>query len=199
MSDARLWLLEDRRLGTQRLAQAVRRLGYRPEKVVDDPAALIKSLSARLPAIAVVDLSHTKRDRLWTVRTLADRFPQVRTLVVASGAAPRLRRQLKLLGAGEVYVEEPSHTASLGRALSRLKGRRHTPRRAVRSVDSELPGLTGREREVLGQIGLGADNLKISALLGISERTVKAHVTSLFKKLGAENRVELALAARAAS
>jgi DNA-binding NarL/FixJ family response regulator len=199
MSEARLWLLEDRRLGQERLAQAVRRLGYHPEKVTEDPSVLINALSARQPTIAVVDLSHSKRDRLWAVRMLSDRFPTVRTLVVASGAEPRLRRELKMLGAGEVYAHEPSHTVMLGRAISRLQRRRHTPKRARHVTEAPISGLTPREREVLGHIAHGADNLKIAALLTISERTVKAHVTSLFKKLGAENRVELALAARAAS
>ena len=41
----------------------------------------------------------------------------------------------------------------------------------------------------------GGDNLKMAAMLGISERAVKAHITSLFAKLGVENRTELAVLA----
>jgi DNA-binding NarL/FixJ family response regulator len=41
----------------------------------------------------------------------------------------------------------------------------------------------------------GADNLKIAAHLQIAERTVKSHVTQLYRKLGAENRTQLALRA----
>jgi two-component system, NarL family, nitrate/nitrite response regulator NarL len=44
----------------------------------------------------------------------------------------------------------------------------------------------------------GADNLKVAAVLGVSERTIKAHITHLFKKLGTENRTELALLAYSA-
>lgn len=56
--------------------------------------------------------------------------------------------------------------------------------------------LSGREREVLGLLTRGHDNLKIAAELGISERTVKAHVAGLLKKLGAKNRTQLALLGR---
>lgn len=53
--------------------------------------------------------------------------------------------------------------------------------------------LSPREREVLGYLSSGMDNLKIAALLGISERAVKVHVTGLYRKLGCENRIQLAL------
>ena len=56
--------------------------------------------------------------------------------------------------------------------------------------------LSARERQVLTYLSAGADNLKISICLKISERTVKAHVSSLYRKLGQENRTQLALLAR---
>jgi DNA-binding NarL/FixJ family response regulator len=60
---------------------------------------------------------------------------------------------------------------------------------------SVLHSLTQREREVLTYVAGGADNLKIAAHLQIAERTVKSHVTQLYRKLGAENRTQLALRA----
>jgi DNA-binding NarL/FixJ family response regulator len=48
--------------------------------------------------------------------------------------------------------------------------------------------LTNREREVLRL--LGTSNKEIASVLGISERTVKFHVTSIFNKLGAETRAQ---------
>lgn len=53
--------------------------------------------------------------------------------------------------------------------------------------------LSRREREVLGHIAQGMDNLQIAAHLGIGERTVKTHVTALYRKLAQENRTQLAL------
>jgi DNA-binding NarL/FixJ family response regulator len=60
------------------------------------------------------------------------------------------------------------------------------------------PELSARERQVLDWLSIGADNLKIAAQIGISERSVKAHITNLFRKLGVENPAELALLGREA-
>ncbi len=69
----------------------------------------------------------------------------------------------------------------------------HPP--VVSQASSVLLSLTQREREVLAYVAGGADNLKIAAHLQIAERTVKSHVTQLYRKLGAENRTQLALRA----
>lgn len=52
------------------------------------------------------------------------------------------------------------------------------------------PSLTPREQSVLEHLARGLGNKQIAAALGISERTVKFHVSSLFTKLGAGNRTE---------
>ena len=57
--------------------------------------------------------------------------------------------------------------------------------------------LTAREREVLRLIAAGLPSKQIARALGISERTVKFHATSLLRKLGADNRAQaVALAAQ---
>ncbi|TXS89566.1 response regulator transcription factor [Parahaliea maris] len=58
----------------------------------------------------------------------------------------------------------------------------------------ELDSLTSRELMVAEQVAHGASNLEIAAALEISERTVKAHLSSIFEKLGVRDRVQLALA-----
>ena len=50
------------------------------------------------------------------------------------------------------------------------------------------PELSAREREVLTALAGGARNSEIAAALGITERTVKAHLTSIYQKLGVESR-----------
>ena len=52
------------------------------------------------------------------------------------------------------------------------------------------PSLTMRERMVLEHLARGLGNKQIAARLGITERTVKFHVSSVFTKLGAANRTE---------
>ncbi len=53
--------------------------------------------------------------------------------------------------------------------------------------------LTPREIEIARLIGQGASNKRIAAQLAIAERTVKAHLTEIFRKTGADDRVKLAL------
>jgi DNA-binding CsgD family transcriptional regulator len=80
----------------------------------------------------------------------------------------------------------------------------HTRLRAVPTpapsaeLRNQLARLTPRQREVLAHVGEGHDNLKIAALLGVTEYTVKAHLSALYHKLEVENRVELALLGRRA-
>ena len=57
-------------------------------------------------------------------------------------------------------------------------------------AESELALLTPRELDVLGAIGDGLTNKAIARHLGISLHTVKFHVESLFRKLGARTRTE---------
>src|SRR5437762_909785 len=57
------------------------------------------------------------------------------------------------------------------------------------------PGLTRRELEVLQFLALGHSNRDIARQLFLSEKTVKAHLAAIFRKLGVSNRTQAALAA----
>lgn len=59
--------------------------------------------------------------------------------------------------------------------------------------DDAVDALTGREREVAIAIGRGASNAEIAAELHMSLATVKAHISRIFTKLGASNRVQVAI------
>lgn len=56
-----------------------------------------------------------------------------------------------------------------------------------------LTALSSREREVAQQVGLGSSNKEIARILSITERTVKAHLSAIFQKLGVRDRLHLAL------
>jgi DNA-binding NarL/FixJ family response regulator len=64
-----------------------------------------------------------------------------------------------------------------------------TSRRARRAG----PALSEREREVLHLVGEGLPNKSIARRLGITERTVKAHLTSVYQQLGVTDRTQAAL------
>jgi DNA-binding NarL/FixJ family response regulator len=64
---------------------------------------------------------------------------------------------------------------------------------ARRSSSSAAADLTPREREVLALVRQGLANKQIARRLGISERTVKAHLTSVFSRIGVVDRTQAAL------
>jgi two-component system, NarL family, nitrate/nitrite response regulator NarL len=67
----------------------------------------------------------------------------------------------------------------------------------TREIDISKFGLTRRETQIIGALVDGQTNKDIANTLGISEYTVKHHLTSVYDKLGVYNRVELVLFAMA--
>lgn len=60
-------------------------------------------------------------------------------------------------------------------------------------VESLLAKLTSREKEVAVEASKGLSNKEIARILSITERTVKAHLANIFERLGAKDRLQLAL------
>ncbi|MEA2126515.1 MAG: hypothetical protein QOI80_3297, partial [Solirubrobacteraceae bacterium] len=65
-----------------------------------------------------------------------------------------------------------------------------------RAAAQAAPDLTARELEVLALVAEGLPNKRISMRLEISEKTVKAHLTSVFATIGVSDRTQAALWAR---
>jgi DNA-binding NarL/FixJ family response regulator len=101
-----------------------------------------------------------------------------------------LRKAVRVIQKGEIWVGRNVIPHLLG-DLTSLTERRH--RAAPRGGDGRLDGLTPREREVAHLIGSGASNKEIASQLGVSVKTVKAHLTTVFRKLGCTDRLRLAL------
>lgn len=59
-------------------------------------------------------------------------------------------------------------------------------------------GLTAREHDILELVAQGRDNAQVAASLGLSEKTVRNHITRIFDKLGVENRPQAIVRAREA-
>jgi DNA-binding NarL/FixJ family response regulator len=77
--------------------------------------------------------------------------------------------------------------ALVARAENRPKGRFHEFDRR------RLERLTHRQREVAESIATGASNKEIARRLNVTERTVKAHLTEMFRNVGVMDRLHLAL------
>lgn len=104
--------------------------------------------------------------------------------------AELLRRAVQLVEAGEIWV-----CRGVMRRLIDGLALRATITPAI--AGGEL--LTPREREVVRLVADGASNKEIARRCAISVKTVKTHLTSIFKKLGLSTRLELAVAVRRAA
>jgi DNA-binding NarL/FixJ family response regulator len=100
-----------------------------------------------------------------------------------------LRKAVDRVGDGEIWAERKL-IPILVEQFSRYPEERPEPR--VRS-DRRLALLTPREQEIAWLIGAGASNRDIAARLSVGEGTVKAHLTSIFRKLGFSDRLQLGL------
>jgi len=107
-------------------------------------------------------------------------------------AAPRLREMVLVVGHGGLWMGSKLMKHLLA-ALTQVNSLSFQGSASpVRKKDIGAT-LTDREKAVARHVARGATNSEISLALGVKERTVKAHITSIFDKLNARNRVELAL------
>lgn len=184
----RVCVLEDPRVDNNHLGRRLRQAGLQVDVLAQQPAPFLAALARKLPPVALVDVSHPQGDRLEVLETLARTYPAMRVVAAVPRAESPLGWKCRASGAWTCVSKPRSGAARLARDLTAVH---RAPSRATSA------GLTPRELEVLRHVSTGSDNLQISALLDITERTVKSHVGHLYRKLGAHSRVELALAGRA--
>ena len=162
--------------------------GLRPDVAVID---------GRLPDGRGVDIARMVRDQLPATRAMMlTSYDDDETLfaAIAAGVTGLLLKQVRgtdfvdavrRVAAGESML----HPAVTKRLMDRVGGRRAEP------DDDGLASLTPQERRVLGCIGQGMANREIAEVLGVSEKTVKNHVTKLLGKLGLQRRTQAAVLA----
>jgi two-component system, NarL family, nitrate/nitrite response regulator NarL len=149
---------------------------------------LIGKLHERLPSLPVVVLSALEEPE--NVRHAINAGAM--GFVPKSAATRVLIDVLQQVLEGNVTV--PLALQSSGPPLSHaLPGASSNP---VAAGEPDVALLTLRQLEVLSRVCQGKTNKQIATELGLSEKTVKAHVTAIFKVLGVVNRTQAVLVAR---
>ena len=158
------------------------------------------------PNVDVVLLGNHVGPNLFEVMaTLRAAHPALRIIVMGSGMNDE--NILKAIAAGaKGYVDETADPTEFVQAIRVVnQGSVWAPRRVLslfiervsNSPGSVFPAgpvtFTDREKEVLEMLVVGRSNKEIGAPLGIAERTVKAHVAKLMRKVGVQNRIELSV------
>jgi len=160
-------------------------------------------LAERLkPDVLLLDLKLPDLDGVTVLRELAERSCATRALVLTSAAdQAQVILALRAGAAGLLYKDvDPD---ALVRAIRSVHDG-HTllaPDAAVLlstgpgSEGRGIGSLTTREREVLSLLAEGRSNREIARTLGVSEKTVKTHVSSVLAKLGVADRTQAAVLA----
>ncbi|MGV3526587.1 MAG: response regulator [Candidatus Sericytochromatia bacterium] len=144
--------------------------------------------AALQPDLVMLDLEMPDLDGIATLKQLP---ATARVLVLTVfGTDERILEALRAGARGYLLKESPRE--QIFQALRVIHGGGTLfPALALNRLVQPLPeALTPREQEVLQQLGQGLANREIGEELGVSERTVKFHVSAILGKLGAGNRTE---------
>ncbi len=161
---------------------------------------------SQLQAIDLVLLGNRGGQNLYDIMASMKAIrPDLRIIVTGSGMDDE--SVLKAIAAGaKGYVDEAAAPAEFIQALRIVhQGSVWAPRHVLSTFIERVsasPGrifpagrisFTDREKEVLEMLVAGRSNKEIGAALGIEERTVKAHVAKLMRKVGVQNRIALSV------
>jgi two-component system, NarL family, response regulator LiaR len=166
-----------------------------------DGRAAVAVAERERPDVVLMDLVMPELDGVGAMRELRARVPGARVIVLTSFLDDdRLLPAIRAGAAG--YLLKNVEPAELARAVRAADAGEALidPAVAARLVDalaeddhrSEQP-LTDREQDVLDLIARGYANKRIARELGISEKTVKNHVSHVLAKLGVSDRTQAAL------
>ncbi len=201
MTARTILIADDHPLFRQALKLAVGRAA--PDAVILEAGQLGEAIEAARGAarldLILLDLRMPGSEGFAGVALLHAERPDTPIVVISSAdeaeAAPRARAY------GAVgFVSKTADLATLENAVARaLAGDRDAPVAALPADDisNRVASLTPTELKVLLGVLAGRLNKQIAFNLGVSEATVKGHMTAILRKLGVQNRTQAVLAARA--
>lgn len=199
----KILIVEDHALVREAMAQALVRLG---EAVCCIEAASADEALARLQQdgdldLAIIDLMLPEMNGFSLLAILAKRFPDMPAIVVsAMDDEASVHRAIKA-GASGFVSKSSSSEVLLQTVRSVLEGgmpmvpptRPAAPAHAPAQVAADFV-LTAAQGRVLELLASGRTNREIADLLGLSEGTVKVHMTAIFRALGVANRAQALVA-----
>ena len=160
-----------------------------------DGAQALAAAEQHTPDVALIDLVMPNVDGIEAIRGLRERVPTARAIVLSSFIDDeKLLPAVRAGAAGYLLKDvEPQQLVDAIRTVHAGGALLH-PKVASRLLEEMATDpLTPREREVLALIGRGMANKVIARELSLSEKTVKAHVSSILAKLGVTDRTQAAL------
>jgi DNA-binding NarL/FixJ family response regulator len=166
-----------------------------------DGAEAVRLILERRPDVVLLDLRLPQLSGIEVMRQVRAQAPQVRFLVLTTYDTDEYIAPALAAGA-QGYLLKDALPEELSRAVRALAqgGAALEPAVAARLLErmSEAErdeDLSARELEVLRLLVAGSSNKAIASQLGLSENTVKSHISHIFGKLGVQSRAEAVAAA----
>lgn len=162
-----------------------------------DGAAAVEEALAHRPDVVLMDLSMPEVDGIEATKRVRAALPEAAVVVLTSFSdRAQVRRALEAGAVGyQLKDAEPDVLREAVRAAARgdvpLDAR--VARVLLTQVVAPADPLSPREREVLELVAEGMANKQIARTLGITERTVKAHLGNAFRQIGVADRTSAAL------
>ncbi len=164
-------------------------------EAVDGKDALAQCAQVR-PDLVLMDLRMPEMDGIEAIRQIKSRFPQVVIVILTTYDDDELIVRGLRAGAKGYLLKDATRRVLFETIRAAMRGEALLPPAIAAKVVARLSEsgpveeLSDREREVLRLLARGAANKEIALALNIAERTVKAHLTHIFGKLGVSSRAE---------
>jgi len=161
-------------------------------------AEAVRLVQESTPDVVLMDLRMPGMDGIEAIRQIKARYPDVQVVILTTyDDDDDIVRGLRA-GARGYLLKDTGRNALFDAIRAAARGESLLPAEVIDKVVAHLQGpqlsepgmLSTREGQVLALLAQGAANKEIALQLGISERTVKGHVTGIFNKLGASSRAE---------
>ena len=163
-----------------------------------DGAEAVRLVQEHAPDVVLMDLRMPVMDGIEAIRQIKARSPDVQIVILTTyDDDDYIVRGLRA-GARGYVLKDTERKVLFETIRAAARGESLLPSGVIDRVVAHLQGpqpvtpntLSKREEQVLTLLAQGATNKEVALQLSISERTVKAHVTSIFNKLGASSRAE---------
>jgi NarL family two-component system response regulator YdfI len=199
MSEIRVLIADDHmvvREGLRAILEAAEDLTLVGEAA--DGAEAVEMAGELSPDVVLMDLHMPGVDGIEAIRQIKAHYPEVEIVILTTyddddnivrGLRAGARGYL-LKDTGRKVLFEAIRAAARGESLLPSAVIDKVVAHLAEPQPAEAKPLSDREQEVLVLLAQGAANKEIAARLYITERTVKAHVTSIFNKLGVNSRAE---------